>query len=241
MMLFALNSSRQFGEAVARQSNIELAEHEERDFEDGEHKIRPLTCVREEDVFAIQSLHSDDAQTVNDKLCRLLFFSGAVRDAGAKRVTAVLPYLCYARKDRKTKTRDPITTRYVAQLLEAVGVDLVMTMDVHNLAAFQNAFRIPTVHLEAASVFVEHFAEYPPHHDIVVVSPDSGGVKRAGRLREILSDRLECEIPLAMMEKHRNRGVVSGQMFTGEVKGRLAVVVDDLISSGMNSVPRRAH
>jgi len=232
MILFALNTSRPFGESVARHLDLALAEHEEREFEDGEHKTRPLTCVREEDVFVIQSLYSDDSQTVNDKLCRLLFFLGAVRDAGARRVTAVLPYLCYARKDRKTKTRDPITTRYIAQLLEAVGVDRVVTMDVHNLAAFQNAFRIPTVHLEAASAFVDHFAQRSPQQEITVVSPDVGGVKRADRLRGLLSDRLKCEIPLAMMEKHRNQGVVSGQMFAGEVEGRLAIVVDDLISSG---------
>jgi ribose-phosphate pyrophosphokinase len=211
---------------------ISLAEHEERDFEDGEHKIRPLTCVREKDVYVIQSLYGDEGQTVNDKLCRLLFFLGALRDAGATRVSAVIPYLCYARKDRKTKTHDPITSRYVAQLLECVGADRVVTMDVHNLAAFQNAFRIQTVHLEASSAFVSHFTEQSARHDITVVSPDAGGVKRAERLRQALSERLEREVPIAMVEKHRSKGVVSGEMFAGDVKGRLAILVDDLISTG---------
>ena len=89
----------------------------------GEHKARPLVNVRAKDVFVIQSLYGDGRQSVNDKLCRFLFFLGALRDASAGRVTAVIPYLCYARKDRKSKPRDPVTTRYVATLFEAVGVD----------------------------------------------------------------------------------------------------------------------
>lgn len=158
MILFALNRDQSFGEATARQLDATLSEHEQRDFEDGEHKIRPTVCVRGEDVYVIDSLYGDDNETVNDKLCRMAFFTGAVRDAGAERVTAVVPYLCYSRKTRKTKPRDPITTRYVAQILEAVGVNCVVTMDVHNLAAFHNAFRIPTIHLEAAWAFSNYFA-----------------------------------------------------------------------------------
>jgi ribose-phosphate pyrophosphokinase len=110
------------------------------------------------DVFVVQSLYGDSGQSVNDKLCRLLFFVGALHDAAAAHITAVVPYLCYARKDRKTKFRDPVTTRYVAALLEAVGVDRVVTLDVHNLAAYQNAFRCATEHLEARMLFVAYFA-----------------------------------------------------------------------------------
>ncbi|MEK7716281.1 MAG: ribose-phosphate pyrophosphokinase-like domain-containing protein, partial [Pseudomonadota bacterium] len=135
-LLFALHPSRSFGEDVARQLGISLSACEERDFEDGEHKSRPLVNVRNQDVFVIQSLYADTKQSVNDKLVRLLFFIGALKDASAARVTAVVPYLSYARKDAKTQTRDPVTTRYVAQIFEAVGTDRVITMDVHNLAAF---------------------------------------------------------------------------------------------------------
>lgn len=232
MILFAPENSRQFAEAVARSLDVSLGDHEERDFEDGEHKIRPLVRVRDEDVYVIASLYGDDRMSVNDKFCRLLFFVGAIRDAGASRLTAVIPYLCYARKDRKTKSRDPLTTRYVAQLLEAVGVDRVVTMDVHNLAAFQNAFRIPTVHLEAASVFVNHLLSQSLASGITIVSPDAGGVKRAIRLRDVLQERLQGNIPLAMMEKKRSEGVVSGEIFAGDVKDRLSIVIDDLISTG---------
>ena len=123
--LFALNASREYGERISQRLEIPLSEHEEREFEDGEHKSRPLVNVRDRDVFVIQSLHGDAAQSPNDKLCRLLFFIGAVKDASAAHVTAVIPYLAYARKDRKTKSRDPVTIKYVAGLLESVGTDRV--------------------------------------------------------------------------------------------------------------------
>ena len=123
--LFALEGSREFGGRVADHLGLALADHEERVFEDGEHKARPLTSVRGRDVFVIHSLYGDAEQSGNDKLCKLLFFIGALRDASAARVTAVVPYLAYARKDRKTQSRDPVTTRYVAALFEAVGVELV--------------------------------------------------------------------------------------------------------------------
>src|SRR3974390_630193 len=121
--VFALNSTRDFGAKVCSQLGIPLSEHEEREFEDGEHMIRPLVNRRGKDVFVVQSLYGGRQQSVNDKLCRLLFFLGALRDASAGRITAVTPYLCYARKDRKSKPRDPVTTRYVAGLFEAVGTD----------------------------------------------------------------------------------------------------------------------
>ena len=157
-MLFALEASRDLGTRVAGALGTVLARHEERGFEDGEHKSRSLENVRGRDVYVLQSLYGDREQSVNDKLVRLLFFLGALKDASAAQVTAVTPYLCYARKDRRTKPRDPVTMRYVAQVLEAVGTDRVVTMDVHNLAAYQNAFRIPAEHLEAKRLFVEHFA-----------------------------------------------------------------------------------
>src|SRR3989344_1297173 len=120
-VLFALQAGHAFGEEVARQFGNILGAHEEREFEDGEHKSRPLVNVRNKDVFVIHSLYTDTQQSVNDKLLRLLFFIGALKDASAKSVTAVVPYLAYARKDAKTQTRDPVTTRYVAQILESVG------------------------------------------------------------------------------------------------------------------------
>jgi ribose-phosphate pyrophosphokinase len=186
-MLFALGASRSFGERIAERLGVRLAEHEERGFEDGEHKSRPLVNVRARNVFVVQSLYSDPAQSVNDKLCRLLFFIGALQDASAAHVTAVIPYLCYARKDRKTKPRDPVTTRYLAALFEAVGTARILTMEVHNLAAYQNAFRCPAEHLETQKLFVDYFAPLLRDKAAVVISPDIGGLKRAEAFRNALS------------------------------------------------------
>jgi len=238
--LFALEASRPLGEAVAARLGLAPAAHEERSFEDGEHKTRPLTSVRGRDVYVVQSLHGGDGGSVNDRLIRLLFFIGALKDAAAARVTAVVPYLGYARKDRKTKSRDPVATRYLAGLFESVGTDRVVTMDVHNLAAFQNAFRCRTEHLEAAGLFAGHFAALLAGREAAVVSPDAGGVKRADWFRTLLTRATGQDATGAFMEKYRSRDVVSGGAFVGDVDGRVAIVVDDLIGSG-TTMRRAAH
>ncbi len=230
--LFALEASRDYGLRIARHLGVPLAGHEERSFEDGEHKSRPLVNVRGRDAFVVQSLYSDAGQTVNDKLCRLLFFIGALREASAARVTAVVPYLAYARKDRRTQPRDPVTTRYVAALFEAVGVDRVVTIDVHNLAAFQNAFRCRTEHLEARGLLVAHLAPLLGDGEAVVVSPDAGGVKRAERFREALARALGRPVAGGFMEKQRALGRVSGETLFADVRGKTVVIIDDLISTG---------
>ena len=232
LSLFALNASREFGERVAGALGVALAPHEEREFEDGEHKARPLESVRGRDVFVVVSLYGDERQSVNDKLVRLLFFVGALRDASAGRITAVIPYLCYARKDRRSKSRDPVSTRYVAALLETVGAERVLTLDVHNLAAYENAFRIRADHLEARRLFVEEFVPRIGRESVVVVSPDVGGVKRAEAFRQSLSRRLGREASGAFLEKYRSAGVVSGEAVVGDVEGRIAIILDDLISTG---------
>lgn len=235
--LFALNGSCAFAAAVARRLGVSLSPLEERDFEDGEHKSRPLAGVRGHDVYVLHSLYGEPGHSVNDKLVRLLFAIGALADASAERVTAVLPYLCYARKEQQTQPRDPVLTRYVARLFEAAGAFRILAMDVHNLAAFQNAYRCRTDHLEAAPLFVRHFAARfagrrdgaPPP---AVVSPDAGGVKRAERFRVRLGRALGEELPLAFLEKHRGGGLLRSGALVGEVAGRPAVVVDDLIATG---------
>lgn len=142
-ILFALECSRPWAAGVAGCLGLPLSPHEERAFEDGEHMARPLLSVRGRDVYVLHALQGPGPQGVNDRLCQLLFFIGAVKDASAARVTAVLPYLAYARKDRKSTPRDPVTTRYIAALFEAVGTDRVVTLDLHNLAGYQNAVPLP--------------------------------------------------------------------------------------------------
>ncbi|WP_245410848.1 ribose-phosphate diphosphokinase [Microvirga flavescens] len=242
-LLFALKSAADFGERIARHLGQTLQSHEERDFEDGEHKTRPLIDVRGGNVQVIAGLHGGDGQSVNDRLCRLLFFVGAMKDAGAARVTVVAPYLCYARKDRRTQPHDPVTTRYIGQLFEAVGTDGLITMEVHNLAAFQNAFRCSTVHLDPYAVFSQHLKSLAGDAPLAVVSPDIGGAKRAELFRQALENDLQRPVSKALADKQRSLGRISGDLFVGDVSGRIAVILDDLISTGstMERVARQCR
>jgi len=231
-LLFAPLASRTFGERMAAALGVALAPLEEREYEGGEHKIRPLVSVRGQVVYVIQSLSGDDAGSANDRLCRALFLIAALKDAGAAHVTACLPYLAYSRKDRRTKERDPVNSRYVAQLFEAVGVDHVMVMDVHNIAAYENAFRCSVDLLEVAPLLADRVVEQAAGDPVTIVSPDFGGAKRAQRVQELVAARTGAEVGFAVFEKRRDSGEVSGSLVIGPVAGRHAVIVDDLISAG---------
>lgn len=230
--LFALDATAELGAGVARALGLPLTPHEERGFEDGEHKARPLESVGNADCYVIHSLHGGPDQSANDKLCRLLFFVGALKDAGAARVTAVAPYLCYARKDRRTKPFDPVTTRYVGALFEAVGTDALVALEVHNPAAFENAFQGRSVALPATTLFVDYAARRFAEERLCVLSPDPGGVKRAEQFREALEARLGAQIGKAFADKHRSSGVVTGDLLVGDVAGATVLLIDDLISTG---------
>ncbi|GGI77399.1 ribose-phosphate diphosphokinase [Legionella impletisoli] len=234
IQIFAIGRSASWAKKLtAEVSELRIAQLEERDFEDGEHKIRPLESVRGKTVFVVHSLYSDEEQSVNDKLCRLLFLIAALKDASANTVNVVTPYFAYARKDRQTKSRDPITMRYLAELIESVGADRVIALDIHNLAAFQNAFRIPTVHLEANVLFAPLIADLVKEESIAIVSPDAGGLKRAEKFRALLSELLQKDVSRAFLEKKRSEGeVTGGEEIIGNVKGRTAIIIDDIISSG---------
>ena len=155
LRLFALGATMELGAAIAQALGHPLAAHEERQFEDGEHKSRPLDTVGGMDVYVVQSLHGG----------------------------------CYARKDRRTKPNDPVITRYVASLFAAVGTDAIVTLEVHNPAAFENAFHCRTVALTAAPLFVGYVRALSDERHCVV-SPDPGGVKRAELFREALEAAL---------------------------------------------------
>lgn len=230
-MLFALGATAELGRAVADALGQPLARCEEREFEDGEHKARPLEPVEGASVYVLQSLHGGPDQSANDKLCRLLFFIAALKDAGAAQVTVLAPYLCYARKDRRTKPFDPVTSRYVAMLFEAVGADAVVTLDTHNPAAFKNAFRRRAIALTAAPLFADYVAALGDER-LCVLSPDPGGVKRAELFREVLEARIGRPVGKAFADKHRSAGVVSGDLLVGDVADATVLVIDDLISTG---------
>lgn len=238
-LLFCLNGSRKLGVAVADQLEWPLSAHEEREFESGEHKARPLVEVGGRDVYLLHHLEGEASQpdqatrSANDKLIRTLFFIGALKQAGARSVTAVTPYLPYARKDRRTKSRDPVSMRYVASLFEAMSTDALVTLDIHNLAAFENAFRsCRAENLTAAEIIADAMIGTLGDEPVTIVSPDAGGQKRAEQFRVVLEKKSGRPVGNALLEKHRSGDVVTGSLFAGNVQGHTAIIIDDMISSG---------
>ena len=234
MLIFALGSGdRVFAEALAGDLDMALGPHEERCFDDGERKLRPLVDPRGCDAYVVHSLYGAPDDSPHDKLVRLLMFIATLRDHGARRVTAVVPYLAYARKDRQTKPYDPVSQRYIAQLFESVGTSQIIVLEAHNPAAFQNAFRIPTIHLEARHAFDAAVEPLLGNGPVAVVSPDPGGTKRAQVWREELETRLKRPVGFAMMDKRRSAGLVSGmQIVAGDVADATVLLFDDLIATG---------
>jgi ribose-phosphate pyrophosphokinase len=232
MLCFALSETKLLGAAVGERLGQALGRIEERGFEDGEHKTRPRESVRGADAYIVQGLDGAGPFSANDKLVRLLFFAATLKENGASRVTAIIPYLAYARKDRQTKTRDPVTTRYLAQLIEAAGIDVVVALEAHNIVAFQNAFRRMTIHLDTRRLFMERALSLAGRGPVAVVSPDPGGVKRAQLFREMLERELGRPVAHGFLDKRRSADIVSGDLFAGEVRDATVLVVDDLIASG---------
>ena len=236
LLLYSIDTNALFSDALAAALGVPLAPHEHRRFEDGEGKLRPLTDPRGCDAYVVQSLYGDDQNSPHDKLFFLWAFIATLLDHGAARVTAVTPYLAYARKDRQTKPFDPLTLRYVAQLFESVGTSQLMVLEAHNVAAFQSAFRIPALQLPAHSLFDPLVAELLGQDQsvaVAVASPDPGGVKRAQLWRESLEAHLHRPVGFAMVDKRRSAGLVSSEnLVAGEVKGAMVLLIDDLIASG---------
>lgn len=237
--VFALHATSDTGGNIARALARCLNAHEERTFEDGERKIRPLDPIAGKHVYVIQSLHSGPDESAHDKLCGLLFFIGTLKDAGAATVTAVIPYLCYARKDRRTKALDPVTSRYVAQLFEAVGTDVIVVLEVHNPVAFENGFCCRTVALTATPLLLSHLKAFDTAR-VVVASPDPGGVKRATLFREAMEATCGHAIDQAFVDKRRSEGRVTGDTLVGDVEDATVLIIDDLISTG-NTLARAAR
>ena len=230
--VFALGPGHAFADRVAAALGVDRDPVEERTFEDGEFKVRALAPVRGAECVVVQSLDGGADGDVHDRLMRVLFLIGSLRDAGARRVVGVFPYLAYARKDRRTKPQDPLSLRYVAQMLEAVGLDAVVALEVHDLPAFENAFRIPSIPLDTRRLFSGRAREFVGDRPLVVVSPDPGGIKRAQLFAEMLDAQGIASRGLAVIEKRRTGGVVSGERVVGEVRDATPFIVDDLTSSG---------
>jgi len=215
--------------------------HEEREFEDGEHKTRPLVNVRDRDVYVVYALHGEESRTARTSSVACCSLSEALKDAGAARVTAVVPYLCYARKDRQTKPRDPVTTRYVAQMFEAVGTDRIVVIDIHNLAAFQNAFRRGARLSTRGDLRAYIAAEIARSR-----SPSSRPISAAKSARNCSATEWKAARTTGrqrLMDKH-GAWERSRERFRGRRRGPRRIVLDDLISTrhhGANGAACRKH
>ncbi len=221
MKILACNSNRPLAEAMSAYLGLPLTKASVRRFSDMEVFVEIHENVRGEDVFVIQST----SYPANDHLMELLVALDALRRASARRVTAVLPYYGYARQDRKTASRTPISAKLVANLITTAGADRVLTLDLH-AGQIQGFFDIPTDNLYAEPVLVNDIADNHAQQDLVIVSPDVGGVFRARQIAR----RLDAD--LAIIDKRRERAGVSEVMnIIGDVRGRRCILVDDIVDS----------
>jgi ribose-phosphate pyrophosphokinase len=221
MKIIACNSNRPLAEAISAYVNQPLTKASIRRFSDMEIFVEIEENVRGEDVFIIQST----SYPANDNLMELLVTLDALRRASARRVTAVVPYFGYARQDRKSGSRTPISAKLVANLITEAGADRVLTMDLH-AGQIQGFFDIPTDNLYAQPVMRKDIEQRNGGDDLVIVSPDVGGVVRARGLAKHLS------ADLAIIDKRREKAGVSEVMhIIGEVDGRTCILVDDIVDS----------
>ena len=221
MKILSCNSNRPLAEALAAYLNLPLTEAHIRRFSDAEVFVEILENVRGEDVFVIQST----SFPTNDNLMELLVTLDALRRGSARRITAVMPYFGYARQDRKSGPRTPISAKLVANLITVAGADRVLTIDLH-AGQIQGFFDIPLDNLYAAPVFTKDIEQRFDAEDLVVISPDVGGVVRARQIAK----RINSE--LAIIDKRRERAGVSEVMhIIGDVRDRSCILIDDIVDS----------
>jgi len=220
--ILACNSNRPLAEAIATHLNLPMTKADIRRFSDMEVFVEIQENIRGEDVFVVQST----SYPANDNLMELLVTIDALRRSSARRVTAVIPYYGYARQDRKSGPRTPISAKLVANLITKAGADRVLTIDLH-AGQIQGFFDIPTDNLFAAPLFTDEIKERYGDQPVVIVSPDVGGVVRA----RAIARRIHAD--LAIIDKRREQAGVSEVMnIIGDVDGRRCILVDDIVDSG---------
>lgn len=220
LKVFSLNSNRGLANEIVNHIGVELGKSSVSRFSDGEIQINIEESIRGSDVFVIQST----SEPVNEHLMELLIMIDALKRASAATINIVVPYYGYARQDRKARAREPITAKLVANLLETAGATRVIAIDLH-APQIQGFFDIPVDQLIAVPILASYFKE-KELSDIVVVSPDHGGVTRARRL----ADRLKT--PIAIIDKRRPRPNVAEVMnIIGDIEGKTAIIIDDIIDT----------
>jgi ribose-phosphate pyrophosphokinase len=230
MMVFAGRASKALGEDIAKRLDIDLGEVQVKAFANGEIYSRFGESIRGADVFLVQStcsVFNGVRQSVNDSLMELLIMINAAKLASARRITAVMPWYGYSRQDKKSAPREPITAKMVADILQAVGVDRVLTMDLH-AGQVQGFFNIPVDHMTAVPILAQYFQDLEEIRGerLVVVSPDAGRAKLASHFAEKLG------ASLAVLTKQRpEHSEVEMTMLIGDVRGKVAIMIDDMIDT----------
>ena len=222
LKIFALSSNRPLAQKIADQVGVELGKVSVTHFSDGEIKINIDESIRGDHVYIVQST----SYPVNDNLMELLIMIDALRRASAKTINVVLPYYGYARQDRKAQSREPITAKLVANMITQAGADRVLTLDLH-AAQIQGFFDIPVDHLMAVPIIAKYFkGKLSNMEEVVVVSPDHGGVTRARKLADALNT------PIAIIDKRRPKPNVAEVMnIVGNIEGKICILIDDIIDT----------
>lgn len=222
LKIFTLNSNPKLAEEIANVVGVELGKCSVSQFSDGEIQINIEESIRGCDVYVIQST----SDPVNEHMMELLIMVDALKRASARTINLVIPYYGYARQDRKARAREPITAKLVANLLETAGATRVITLDLH-APQIQGFFDIPIDHLMGVPIIAKYFEDKGfQAEDIVVVSPDHGGVTRARKLAERL------KTPIAIIDKRRPRPNVAEVMnIVGNVDGKICIIIDDIIDT----------
>lgn len=230
-VVFTGNANRKLSEEVAKYLDISLGEALVSHFKDGEIQIYINDNVRNKDVFLIQSTCPTSSQSVNDSIIELYLLARTLKRASAKSITAIIPYYGYARQDQKASGRVPISAADIALMLESAGISRVVTMDLH-CGQIQGFFRdIPVDNLHASAVFIDHFAQKKDLANVVVVSPDAGGVSRAKKFQDKLKKNgIPAEI--AVISKERLKaGQVESMNLIGNIENADAILIDDICDS----------
>ena len=220
LQLFTLNSNKELAQEIADYMGVELGQCTVTKFSDGETQISIEESVRGCEVYIVQST----SEPVNENTMELLILIDALQRASAATINVVLPYYGYARQDRKARSREPITSKLIANLLETTGADRILTLDLH-APQIQGFFDVPIDHLQGVPLLSEYFKE-KNLEDLVVVSPDHGGVIRARRMAERL------HAPIGIIDKRRPKPNVAEVMnIVGDVEGKTVVIIDDIIDT----------
>lgn len=230
--VFAIGDSTHYAKSFCDSLKIKLSTIKEDLYPETEIKLIPLEDVRNCHVTVWCALTKNSNQSISDKLCALLFFLNTLKDSGAAHINVILPYLAYSRSDQKHESYDSLTLRYLAQLLEASGANGIVTLDVHNISAFENAFRCQAINLPATSLFAEYLMTKYHNENLTILSPDIGGIKRAEKFQEELQKKHSKKAAFAFLEKYRKGEALKGQALVGQVTGQTVVILDDIISTG---------